>query len=60
MPHQTGYVIDYYQHNGYLFNLEDGKRYVIVATTALPTPTGEKCKFMIRTIAPGLTLKHIE
>lgn len=60
LPNQKGYVIDYYRHNGYLFNLEAPKRYIICATTATPESSDQPCKFMIRTIGPRLALEHLE
>lgn len=60
LPKQEGYVIDYYRHNGYLFNLEANKRYILVGTTAEAEPTGKPCKFMVRTIGPRLSLSHLE
>ena len=60
LPAMKGYVIDYYRHNGYLFALEPGRKYVIVATTSKPVESDEECKFMIRTIGPRITMKHLE
>jgi len=59
LPHQKGYVSASYCHNGYLFNLRADRRYMVVATTATPERSGEPCKFMIRTIGPRLSLKHV-
>ena len=60
LPAMKGYVIDYYRHNGYLYALEPGRKYVIVATTSKPVESDEECKFMIRTIGPRITMKHLE
>ena len=60
LPALKGYVIDYYRHNGYLYALEPKRKYVIVATSAKPVPSDEECKFMIRTIGPRITMKHLE
>lgn len=59
LPAQQGYIIDYYRHNGYLYNLEVNRRYVILATTATPQRCTKKVKFMMRTLGPKLSLSHL-
>ena len=50
---------EYYWHNGYLFSLEPGRKYIITATTS-SSVSDKECKFMIRTIGPKITMKHLE
>ena len=50
---------EYYWHNGYLFSLEPGRKYVITASTSSDVSKKE-CKFMIRTIGPKITMKHLD
>ena len=45
-----------YQHNGYLFDLEINKRYVLVASTGTTVRTDKLSKFMIRTSTPGVRM----
>jgi hypothetical protein len=58
LPRQSGYVIDYYRHNGYMFHLEEG-RYVIVITTATPSASTDPCRFLFRAVAPDIQLTHL-
>ena len=50
---------EHYWHNGYLFSLESGRKYVITATTSSDV-SDKECKFMIRTIGSKITMKHLD
>ena len=61
LPHaSSNYHVDRYRHNGYLFHLESGQKYIIMATCASRLKSTDECKFMIRAIGPKLELKHLE
>ena len=61
LPHtSTKYTIDGYRHNGYLFQLDSHRKYIIMATCASNPKSPEECKFMIRAIGPKLQMKHLD
>ena len=57
--HHTEHRLEY-QHNGYLFDLEINKKYVMVARTETTLQTDESSKFMIRIIGRGVTTEERE
>ena len=62
LPHtSTKYTADRYRHNGYLFQLDSNRKYIIMATCASSrSKSNEECKFMIRAIGPKLQMKHLD
>ena len=61
LPHTSlKYTINSYRHNGYLFQLDSNRKYIIMATCASSSKSTEECKFMIRAIGPKLQMKHLD
>ena len=60
LPHATRYRIDRYRHNGYLFELDSNRQYIIMANCASRSKSTKECKFMIRAIGPKLEMKHLD
>ena len=61
LPHEKKpFQITYYRHNGYLFQLNTDRKYIIMTTCASKKRSTDECKFMVRTIGPKLEMKHLE